>query len=208
MPVQPKTATSLVSNEKNLPQFGNDDEIQLTNTISEEQPYSVVTLEIHEDTLIPTPMQNHMVIVKGNTYDNESVEGFAYLTSTSGTKTGISGLTGPANPKVADTKASGQSQDQYVIPIIPPVNISSDNCEPLETLDIYINQPRIITVLDDIYEQTSKYQHIVYNTQGILLEQLHELNELHKEITTKANNPVNNAENLKESDFESPEYIF
>jgi hypothetical protein len=154
--------------------------------------YHHVNLEIHEDTLIVTAEQKHKVVVKGDPNGVEPVEGIAYFTSSQGTKVGLNGVAGPKNPKVSDTKPSGEKEDQYAVPKISPLSIPTHKCDPLKNTDDYMQKPEVITTLDEINKQTSKDVSVPYNTLGTSSEQLVEITEFKEEMNKQqSTKPVN-----------------
>ena len=55
----------------------------------------------------------------------------------------------------------------------------------------------LVTVLDNIYEETKKYEQDPYSTFGISTEKLHEINELHIQINQAHDEKLTNKEDTQ-----------
>lgn len=145
-----------------------------------EKSYHVVTTKIKPHTQIPRYDFDHMLVVKGDSQGDQTVEAIAILTSQSGVKTGVATI---ENIKLSDTQVSGQGKTQYASIIIPPRIIQTNDCTEIQEGTDYVNKPNILPKIEALDIETSRYEVKPYNTEGFITEKLQQLNDLHDEIT-------------------------
>lgn len=135
---------------------------------------------ITDDTLIPKPEQNHMIVVKGNPEKDNTVKTIGVMTSQSDIKTGVEDI---PNIKLDDTNIAGDAKIQYIFVLIPPQIIKSCDCVEIQKGTDYNKNTAILSKIEQIDEETSKYKLKPYDTKGLTANKLHEISDLHDEIT-------------------------
>ena len=163
------------------------------------EKFLVVTVAVHENTHIVTPLQSHpaIIIVKKiqqPTSMNDQYQIIGFFTSHEGSKIGSPYVQGKANVFIAPTQIQGNKQPQFATPVIPPQNIKVDQFEiSLEGTE-YINEPSILLIIRDINSQVSSYIPNLYNSKGITIEHLESLYDFHVNIEKNELNTLSNIE--------------
>lgn len=163
-----------------------------------ENEFNAVVLDVSDDTVILTSDQIHAVFVKGNPQIDYNVQAFADATSQAKVAQGTELTEAPANIQVYPTQPfSGKDQPQYVVPLVPPLTVSSDACKPVETsptLHNFLQDPKANIILTDIFTEVAKTPPEPYTGVGITLEKLDEILQAKKNQENKNSTPNNNKE--------------
>jgi hypothetical protein len=190
------------NNEKEILQYDLTPSLDLVSRENSNISFSVAgILQVdHENTEILKDNQTHVFFMKP--LEQNAYESAGILTSAKGT-TSVNDK--PTNVKISKTQfeqqASSIKKEQYLSPTIPPLIVHGADFEENEKATEFINQSDISSKVDDIYENTKKFQPYVYDRKGITTEDLEEMLELSNTLEQKTNSSNKNEEETTDSNI-------